>query len=112
MSSLRQNKVSRLLLKELSIIFQQNGTDWFPNTMISVTVVRVAPDFSFAKVYLSIFGAEEPKNCVEAVNQNSKMIRGALGKRIKSQLRVTPELAFYLDDSIDYAEALEDALKS
>lgn len=112
MSSLRQNKVARLLLKELSIIFQQNGTDWFPNTMISVTVVRVAPDFSFAKVYLSIFGAEEPKDCVKAVNQNSKMIRGALGKRIKSQLRVTPELAFYLDDSIDYAEALEEALKS
>ncbi|MCB0408943.1 MAG: 30S ribosome-binding factor RbfA [Flavobacteriales bacterium] len=112
MSSLRQNKVARLLQKELSIIFQQNGTDWFPNTMISVTVVRVAPDFSFAKVYLSIFGNEEPKDCVKAINQNAKMIRGELGRKIKSQLRVTPELAFYVDDSIDYAEALDEALKS
>lgn len=112
MSSLRQNKVARLLLKELGIIFQQNGTDWFPNTMISVTVVRVSPDFSFAKVYLSVFGASEPKECVAAVNQSSKMIRGALGKKIKSQLRITPELAFYLDDSLDYAEALDEALKS
>ncbi|TXB64835.1 30S ribosome-binding factor RbfA [Vicingus serpentipes] len=111
MSSLRQNKVSRLLLKELSIIFQQNGTDWFPNTMISVTVVRVSPDLSFAKVYLSIFGATEPIDCVKGVNENSKMIRGLLGKIIKKQLRIVPEIAFYLDDSLDYAEALDEALK-
>jgi ribosome-binding factor A len=111
MSSLRQNKVSRLLLKELSIIFQQNGTDWFPNTMISVTVVRVSPDLSFAKVYLSVFGATEPIDCVKGVNENSKMIRGLLGKIIKKQLRIVPEIAFYLDDSLDYAEALDEALK-
>jgi ribosome-binding factor A len=111
MSSLRQNKVSRLLLKELSIIFQQNGTDWFPNTMISVTVVRVSPDLSFAKVYLSVFGATEPKDCVKGMNENSKMIRGILGKIIKRQLRIVPEIAFYLDDSLDYAEALDEALK-
>ena len=110
MSSLRQNKVSRLLLKELGIIFQQNGTDWFPNTMISVTVVRVSPDLSFAKVYLSIFGATEPKECISRINESSKMVRGLLGKKIKTQLRIVPEIAFYLDDSIDYAEALEEAL--
>lgn len=112
MSSLRQNKVSRLLLKEMSIIFQQNGTDWFPSTMISVTVVRVSPDLSFAKVYLSVFGKTEPKDCVKEVNENSKMIRGLLGKIIKRQLRIVPEIAFYLDDSLDYAEALDEALKS
>ena len=111
MSSLRQNKVSRLLLEELSIIFQQNGTDWFPNTMISVTVVRVSPDLSFAKVYLSVFGATEPKDCVKGMNENSKVVRGILGKVIKKQLRIVPEIAFYLDDSLDYAEALDEALK-
>lgn len=110
MSSLRQNKVSRLLLKELGIIFQQNGTDWFPNTMISVTVVRVSPDLSFAKVYLSVFGATEPKECIARTNESSKMVRGLLGKKIKTQLRIVPEIAFYLDDSIDYAEALDEAL--
>ena len=112
MSSVRQNKVARLLLKELSIIFQQNGLDWFPNTMVSVTVVRVAPDFSFAKVYLSVFGDIEPKECIKAANLQAKMIRGILGGRIKSQLRITPEIAFYLDDSLDYAEALDEAFKT
>ncbi|MCC7331349.1 MAG: 30S ribosome-binding factor RbfA [Flavobacteriales bacterium] len=112
MSTIRQNKVARLLMKELSIIFQQNGLTWFPNTMVSVTVVRVAPDFSFAKIYLSVFGDIEPKECIKAANLQVKMIRGMLGKKIKSQLRIVPEIAFYLDDSIDYSEALEEAFKS
>lgn len=112
MSSIRQEKVSRLLQKELSIVFQQNGMDWFPNTMISVTVVRVSPDLSFCKAYLSVFGADEPKEMIKTVNDNAKMIRGIIGNKVKSQLRIVPEIAFYLDDSIDYAEAIEDALKS
>ena len=88
MSSLRQNKVSRLLLKELSIIFQQNGTDWFPNTMISVTVVRVSPDLSFAKVYLSIFGATDPKECVEKTNENEpKLKKKATGGNCRHRAR-------------------------
>jgi ribosome-binding factor A len=111
MSSIRQNKVARLLQKELSIIFQQNGTDWFPHTMVSVTTVRPAPDFSFAKVYLSVFGEMNPKECVSLVNIHKKMIRGELGRKIGKQLRITPELAFYVDDSLDYAEEIEEILK-
>ncbi|MGE0560270.1 MAG: 30S ribosome-binding factor RbfA [Flavobacteriales bacterium] len=111
MSTVRQNKVARLLLKELSTIFQQNGLSWFPNTMVSVTVVRVSPDFSFAKVYLSVFGEVEPAECIKQANLLSKTVRGELGKKIRYQLRITPEIAFYLDDSIDYAEALDEAMK-
>jgi len=111
MSTVRQNKVARLLLKELSTIFQQNSTNWFPGTMVSVTVVRVSPDFSFAKVYLSVFGALDPVECIKSANAQSKLVRGALGNRIKNQLRITPEVAFYLDDSLDYAEALDEAMK-
>lgn len=98
-------------MKELSTIFQQNGLSWFPNTMVSVTVVRVSPDFSFAKVYLSVFGDMEPKECIKFATTLSKTVRGELGKRIKNQLRITPEIAFYLDDSLDYAEALDEAMK-
>lgn len=111
MSTVRQNKVARLLLKELSTIFQQNSLTWFPNTMVSVTVVRVSPDFSFAKVYLSVFGDVAPEECIKGANALSKTIRGELGKKIRYQLRITPEIAFYLDDSIDYAEALDEAMK-
>jgi len=111
MSSIRQNKVARLLQKELSIIFQQKGTDWFPNTMLSVTVVRPAPDFSFAKVYVSVFGKMDPAECVQIINIHHKMIRGELGRKIGKQLRITPELAFYVDDSLDYAEEINQLLK-
>lgn len=111
MSTIRQNKVARLLQKELSLIFQQNGANWFPNTMVSVTVVRPAPDFSFAKVYLSVFGKMEPKECVDLLNSHNKLIRGELGKKIGKQLRITPEIAFYVDDSLDYAEEINNLLK-
>ncbi|MCO6500998.1 MAG: 30S ribosome-binding factor RbfA [Vicingus serpentipes] len=111
MSSIRQNKIARLLQKELSIIFQQKGADWFPNTMVSVTVVRPAPDFSFAKVYLSVFGKMEPKECVNLTNVHSKLIRGELGRKVGKQLRITPELAFHVDDSLDYAEEIDNLLK-
>lgn len=111
MSSIRQNKVQRLLQKEISGIFHLHSANWFPNTMVTVTTVRVSPDFSFAKVYLSVFGKMEPKECVDLISANAKMVRGELGNRIKNQLRITPEVAFYVDDSLDYAEEIDDLLK-
>ena len=111
MSTIRQQKVARLLQKELSIIFQKNSTDWFPGTMVSVTVVRPSPDFSFTKVYLSVFGKMDPKECVALINEHKKMVRGDLGRKIGKQLRIVPEIAFYLDDSLDYAEVIDNLLK-
>jgi len=111
MSSIRQNKVARLLHKEISTIFNLNSANWFPNTMVTITVVRVSPDFSFAKVYLSVFGKMEPQECVDLISAHSKLVRGELGKRIKNQLRITPQVAFYVDDSLDYAEEIDELLK-
>ena len=111
MSSIRQNKVARLLQKEISTIFQLNSANWFPGTMVTITVIRVAPDFSFAKVYMSVIGKMEPDECVKLISSHAKMVRGELGKRIKNQLRITPELAFYVDDSLDYAEEIDELLK-
>ena len=111
MSSIRHLKVTRLLQKEISTIFQLNDANCFPNTMVTVTVIRLSPDFSFAKVYLSVFGKIEPKECVKLISSHAKMVRGELGKRIKNQLRITPELAFYVDDSLDYAEEIDELLK-
>jgi len=107
MSSIRQNRVARLLQKELSLIIQGKTNELFPGTMVSVTVIRVSPDLSFAKVYLSIFGSIEPKEGIKIANENASVIRGELGRKVGKQLRITPEVAFYLDDSIDYMEEIE-----
>jgi len=111
MTSIRQHKVAKQVQRDISEIIQQNSQNWFPGTMVSVTIVRIAPDLSFVKVYLSVFGAAEPKELLTLINNNVSLIRGELGKRVKNQLRIVPEIAFYLDDSIDYAEEIENLLK-
>ena len=110
--SKRQNKVSRLLQKDLGEIFQSESLNSFLGAMISVTVVRVSTDLSFAKVYISIFSPKTPVNEIyELVKKNKKKIRFLLGNKIKNQIRSIPELAFFIDDSLDYIENIENLLK-
>lgn len=111
MSSLRQNKVARLIQKEIGEIFQKDELMLFSSTMVSVTVVRVSPDLSFAKVYISVFGKSEPNEVLDSIKNNLGQIRKILGNKVRNQLRKVPELAFYNDDSIDYAEEIESLLK-
>ncbi|HBF89467.1 MAG TPA: 30S ribosome-binding factor RbfA [Bacteroidales bacterium] len=112
MSSVRQSKISRLLQKELSEIFQQKALLFLPGGMITVTIVRVAPDLSVAKIFLSIFPTKQHQEVMNNIIEAKKMIRHELGLRIKKQIRIVPELAFYLDDSCDYLENIERLLKS
>ena len=112
METKRQQKISKLLMKELSEIFQReikaNG-----NVMISVTKVNVTTDMSYARVYLSIFGPaqDEKKKVVAEVNEMSKGLRKMLGDRVRHQLRIIPELQFFEDDSLDYIENIDHLLK-
>lgn len=113
MSSTRQNKVARLLQKELGDIFQKESMNFFRGALISVTVVRVAPDLSFAKVYLSIFApSKDEKELFETVQEKAKTIRQMLAQKVAKQLRIIPELAFHIDDSIEYQENIERLLQS
>lgn len=112
MESIRQNKIARLLQKELAEIFQKESRNLFNGKLITVTVVRVTPDLSLAKVYLSIFPFKENDDFTEIVNQSAKNIRNSLGKKIRHQLRIVPELVFYQDDSLDYIENINKLLKS
>lgn len=112
MDSQRQSKISRLIQKELSDIFQKQHNTLFKGGMISVTVVRVTPDLGLAKVYISLFPPERKKELFETVNMQNKTIRHELGRRVKNQLRHIPELQFYIDDSIDYANRIDDLLNS
>ena len=110
MQETRQNKIARLLQKELSVIFQQQ-TRAMHGTMISVTRVKISPDLSICTAYLSIFPSEKGEQLLRNINANEKQIRYELGTRIRHQLRIVPELRFFIDDSLDYIERIDELLK-
>ncbi len=111
MSGFRQNKVESLLKRDLSSIFQLETKGIGINEMVSVTAIRISPDLSFAKVYLSIFPSANASRVIEIVKKHGSQIRGILGNKIGKQVRIIPELAFYVDDSLDYTERIEELLK-
>ena len=111
MDSTRQKKISRLLQKELSEIFQREVREIIMSTMVTVTSVRISPDMGVAKVYLSIFPVEPKAAVFKSVKDNQSKIRHLLGQRVGKQLRIIPELAFYIDDSLDYLENIDKLLK-
>jgi ribosome-binding factor A len=111
MNSTRQNKVARLLQKELSELFQREARNLFGGALITVTIVRISPDLSEAKIYLSIFGVKNTEEILKLVKTNYKIIRSKLGEKVKNQLRIVPNLSFFIDDSLDYAEKIDQLLK-
>ena len=111
MESTRQSKIARLLQKELSEIFRQQ-TAKAGNSIISVSAVRVSPDLSIAKAYLSIFPSEKSAEMLKSINASAKTIRYELAQKVRFQLRKTPELVFYIDDSLDYIQNIDSLLKS
>lgn len=111
MESTRQKKVSRLIQKEVAEIFLRKGSEYAPGKMISITRVRISPDLSFAKIYLSIFPSADNNHVLQSVQDHTPRIRFDLGHKIKSQLRIVPEIAFYIDDSLDYIDKIDRLLK-
>ena len=109
--STRQQKVGKQIQRDLAEIIQGKGMASFGGAMVTVTSVKVSPDLAVAKVYLSIFPSEKGSEMVRNINDNVKSIRFNLGKRIGKQLRIVPELVFYLDDSLDYIENIDKLLK-
>lgn len=111
MDSIRQNKVSRLIQRDLSAMFQVECKEYCAGAMLSVTAVRVSPDLSYAKIYLSIF----PSNLVDAVmkslDESNRNIRFILGRKVGKQMRIIPELRFFVDDSLDYIDKIDTLLK-
>ncbi len=111
MESQRQQKVSRMIQKELGDLFLRSGKNLVPGSLISVTVVRISPDLSVARIYLSIFPVKDKAAALKAVQENGWELRKNLGARIRNQVRVIPELVFFLDDSYDYADNIDRLLK-
>ena len=110
METTRQNKISRLIQKELSEIFLLQ-TKSMNGVLVSVSAVRISPDMSIARVYLSVFPSERSQEIVKNINDNMKSIRYELGTRVRHQLRIIAELKFFVDDSLDYAERIDELLK-
>jgi ribosome-binding factor A len=112
MESTRQKKVSRLIQKEVADIFLKKGNEIAHGKLISITRVRVSPDLSFAKVYISIFPADNQDVILHSIQDHTSKIRFDLGHKIRTQLRIVPDIAFHIDDSLDYIDKIDKLLKS
>lgn len=110
MESNRQAKIARLIQKELSEIFRQQ-TAKTHGVIVSVSAVRVSPDLSIARAYLSVFPSEKGAEMIESINKSAQTIRYELAQKVRYQLRKTPALQFYLDDSLDYIDNIDKLLK-
>ena len=107
MESKRQQKVARQLQKDLSEIFQRELPHLFSNAFITVTNVRISPDLSVARVYLSFLLAKNKELLLESIQEKGKVVRQHLGERVRHQLRIVPELQFFLDDTAEYADKMD-----
>ncbi|HKK43049.1 MAG TPA: 30S ribosome-binding factor RbfA [Bacteroidales bacterium] len=112
MESTRQKKVSRLLQKELAEIFLKRGNEFAHGKLISITKVRVSPDLSFAKVYISIFPTENQDVTFSSIQDHTSKIRYELGQKIRNQLRIVPDIVFLIDDSLDYIDKIDKLLNT
>ncbi len=107
----RQNKISRLIQKELAGIFLKELKHEFYGLLISVTVVRITSDLSLARCYLSIYPTEKAEETLSQIKHLTKAIRGIVGNKVGNQLRIIPELAFFIDDSLNYLEKIDRLLE-
>lgn len=108
--STRQNKISRLIQREMADILLKVNKTHFSGKLISVTVVRVTKDLGIARIYLSIFPSEYAEEILDGIRQISKQLRGELGRKVGRSLRVIPDLEFYVDDSLDYIDNIDKLL--
>jgi ribosome-binding factor A len=111
METTRQQKVSRLLQKEMADLLQTEGRNFSASGLLTITNAEVSKDFSFARIYLSIFGVKDKQTVLNGLNNSKKELRFKLGQRIKHQLRIVPEIHFVLDETLDYIENIDNLLK-
>ena len=109
--STRQLKVAKELQRDMAEIIRSKGMAMFGGALVSVSGVKVSPDLSVAKIYVSIFPSDKSESVMNILEENSRALRGELGNRIGRQLRIVPEIAFFRDDSLDYVEHIEELLK-
>ena len=109
--STRQLKVGKEIQKVMAEVIRSKGMAAFGGALVSVSGVKVSPDLSIAKIYVSVFPSENAEAVMAVLDENARALRGELGAKVGKQLRIVPEITFYLDSSLDYVEHIEELLK-
>jgi len=112
MESTRQQKISRLIQKEIGLILQQEFQGLCAGALVTVTKASITSDLSLARIHLSLFASKDKEALLDTIRKHTRDIRHHLGKRVHNQLRIIPELQFLLDDSLDYIDNIDQLLKS
>ena len=111
MGSTRQIKVAKQIQRDLSDIFQPITPEISKGILLTITVVRISPDLALARVYISVFPSDNANDVIDKLDQMKSHIRNELGKKIRHQVKKIPELAFFLDNSLDYLDNIDQLLK-
>lgn len=107
----RQLKVARQIQKDLAEIIRGKGMAAYDGALVSVSGVKLSPDLSSARAYVSIFPSSKAEAVLKKIEEETPKLRGELGRRVAKQLRIVPELSFFIDDSLDYVEHIDELLK-
>ena len=111
MENTRQQKIAKQIQRDIAEILQRDLAAALRGTLVTVTTVRVSVDLSYAKIYISVFPFDKAQATLQFIEQNAKLIRGALGNRMRNQVKSIPELQFFIDDSLEYIENIDTLLK-
>lgn len=111
METTRQQKIAKQIQKDMAEILQKEAPEAVRGALVTVTAVRVSPDFGYAKIYVSVFPFDRSAEVMQALERQVRQLRGLLGNRIRNQIKNVPELQFFLDDSLEYIDQIEQALK-
>ncbi len=109
--STRQLKVAKEIQKHMAEIIRSKGMATFDGALVTVSGVKISSDLAVAKVYVSIFPSAKAEKVMAYLEENNRALRGELGTKVAKQFRIVPELVFYLDDSLDYVERIDELLK-
>jgi ribosome-binding factor A len=107
MESKRQQKFAGVIQEDLAAIFQREGMNFLPNTLVTITKVRVTPDLALARIFLSFFNNANTQLALQTIKLHASEIRYKLGARIKDQVRIIPQLEFFVDDTSEYVERMD-----
>ncbi|MEO6524520.1 MAG: 30S ribosome-binding factor RbfA [Mucilaginibacter sp.] len=107
MESKRQQKFAGVIQEDLAAIFQREGMTFLPNTLVTITKVRVTPDLALARIFLSFFNNTNTQVALQTIKLHASEIRYKLGARIKDQVRIIPQLEFFIDDTSEYVERMD-----
>ncbi|MBO5771575.1 MAG: 30S ribosome-binding factor RbfA [Alistipes sp.] len=110
MENTRQQKISKQIQRDIAEILQRDHSSLLRGLLVTVTTVRVSVDLAYAKIYISVFPFDKAQTALSLIESQNKAIRGALGNRMRNQVKSIPELQFFIDDSLEYIENIDSLL--